>query len=257
MCEKDNNGKILKIYTNDAEGKLGMTRYIYDASGTLKNKQRLYYLFDEIESVNAVTNEVGLPVQYYIYDPWGNVVNTQDDPINNLTFVGRYGGLKDWDTGFVQFQHRWYDAEVGKWISRDPIGVEGEVNVYEYSDTVGKPGSSNLYNYSQNDPINRVDPEGLEDSKKPPCSKADPLPSNCKECDDYGSEIYMGVSLKCFCKCAGDSAWSQKVRGCLACEHLRGTNPIVSHISCYAAGGISDVPVQTLRKCLKDCSVKH
>ena len=94
-----------------------MTRYIYDNSSTLKNKQRLYYIFDELGSVTNVTNEIGMPIQTYLYDPYGNILNVSNDPINNFTFVGRYGGQKDWDTGFVQFQHRWYDGNTGRWIS--------------------------------------------------------------------------------------------------------------------------------------------
>jgi len=50
------------------------------------------------------------------------------------------------DTGFVQFLHRWYDAETGKWLRRDPIGVEGGIN---------------LYAYTENNPVNRVDVLGL------------------------------------------------------------------------------------------------
>ena len=152
LCEKLSQNRMLKIYINDDQGVLGMKRYSYAIptegfSGT----QKLFYIFDELGSVVAITNADGMPLKYYIYDPWGNVVNTQDDPINNLTFVGRYGGLKDWDTGFVQFQHRWYDAEVGKWISRDPIGVEGGVNVYKYS---------------RNSPINIIDSIGLGKEKE-------------------------------------------------------------------------------------------
>ena len=69
-----------------------------------------------------------------------------DDPINNFAFVGRYGGFRDWDTGLTQFLHRWYDSRDGRWLSRDPIGVEGGVN---------------LYNYTDNNPVNRVDVTGL------------------------------------------------------------------------------------------------
>jgi len=124
-----------------------MKRYSYAIptegfSGT----QKLFYIFDELGSVVAITNADGMPLKYYIYDPWGNITNTSSDPINNLTFVGRYGGLKDWDTGLIQFQHRWYDSSLGKWISRDPIGVEGGVNVY---------------NYTGNNAVNRIDIDGL------------------------------------------------------------------------------------------------
>lgn len=40
-----------------------------------------------------------------------------------------------------------YDPDLGRWITRDPIGERGGVN---------------LYGYVQNNPINRIDPLGLE-----------------------------------------------------------------------------------------------
>ena len=58
---------------------------------------------------------------------------------------GFRGGLYDPDTGLVEFGCRWYDAETGRWISKDPILLDGGWNVYAFCD---------------NDPINRIDPTG-------------------------------------------------------------------------------------------------
>jgi len=147
LYEKYSGNKLSKIYTNDDEGVLGMKRYSYDKdTDEFLNTQKYYYLFDELGSVTALTDESGMPIKYYLYDPYGNVTNTSNDPGNNLTFVGRYGGWKDWDVGFINFWHRWYDSEVGKWTTRDPIGVEG---------------GNNLYQYVQGNPVNGVDWRGL------------------------------------------------------------------------------------------------
>jgi len=73
----------------------------------------------------------------------GAAVNIEPGTLSFEQLV-RCGGQGD--TGFVQFLHRWYDAQTGKWLSRDPIGVEGGVN---------------LYSYTENNPVNRVDVMGL------------------------------------------------------------------------------------------------
>jgi RHS repeat-associated protein len=62
-----------------------------------------------------------------------------------LQFVGRYGGYLDNDTGLTYFWHRWYDSKDGRWISRDPIGTAGGIN---------------LYGYTKNRPLTYVDPVG-------------------------------------------------------------------------------------------------
>jgi len=47
-----------------------------------------------------------------------------------------------------------YDAELGRWLSRDPIEEEGGVN---------------LYSYILGNPINGYDPLGLEPPSSPRC----------------------------------------------------------------------------------------
>lgn len=68
--------------------------------------------------------------------------------MSTALIVSRERGSYDKDTGLVQFGSRWYDAEVGRFISKDPILFNG--------------GDTNLFGYSLNDPINRVDPSGLD-----------------------------------------------------------------------------------------------
>ncbi len=79
------------------------------------------------------------------YDEWGNV--TVDTNPNFQPF-GFAGGLYDGETGLVRFGARDYDPEIGRWTAKDPILFEG--------------GQANLYVYVGNDPVNRIDPEGLE-----------------------------------------------------------------------------------------------
>ncbi len=60
---------------------------------------------------------------------------------------GFAGGLYDASTGLTRFGARDYDAETGRWTSKDPIRFRG--------------GDTNLYGYTLQDPVNLVDPLGL------------------------------------------------------------------------------------------------
>ena len=65
---------------------------------------------------------------------------------------GFQSGLYDADTSLVQFGARWYDAASGRWLSKDPILLEGGLN---------------LYVFCGNDPVNYCDPSGLcEEGRK-------------------------------------------------------------------------------------------
>jgi len=131
LCEKV-GGDITKYYINDGEGIVGMVRPIYNESNILTHYQRLYYMYDSLGSVSVITGENGLPIQNYTYLPYGSTMNVEYDTINALRFVGRYGGYKDDDTELTYFWHRWYDEVDGRWVSRDPIGISGGINLFGY-----------------------------------------------------------------------------------------------------------------------------
>jgi len=62
--------------------------------------------------------------------------------------LGLRGGLYDADTQLVRFGARDYDAEVGRWTSKDPIGFGGR--------------EANRYGYVFGNPINLIDSTGLK-----------------------------------------------------------------------------------------------
>jgi len=94
-------------------------------------------------------------------DEWGNVISYEEHfPFGGTSFIAgdavREVRLKDYRfcgkerddaTGLYYFEHRYYAPWIGKWLSPDPIGPEDDIN---------------LYRYVFNNPVNFVDPEGLE-----------------------------------------------------------------------------------------------
>ena len=101
---------------------------------------------DNIGSVWAVSSTTGTVTDAYVYDAFGN--NPVHDGSTNspYTYAGGYGYYKSGVTGLYLLQARHYDAAAGRFISADPIGYEGGLNVYQY---VG------------NAPVRWTDPLGL------------------------------------------------------------------------------------------------
>jgi RHS repeat-associated protein len=87
--------------------------------------------------INVATGEIA---QRMDYDEFGKVTLDTNPEFQPFGFAG---GLYDKDSGLVRFGARDYDAEVGRWTAKDPIGFDA--------------GDSNLYKYVWNNPINFVD----------------------------------------------------------------------------------------------------
>ena len=65
----------------------------------------------------------------------------------NIATSYRYTGREyDADIGLYYYRNRWYDPEIGKFISEDPVGFAG--------------GDINLYSYVGNNPLSLTDPFG-------------------------------------------------------------------------------------------------
>ena len=100
---------------------------------------------DRLGSVRLVVNtDDGTVAQRMDYDAFGKVLNDTNPDFQPFGFAG---GLYDSDTGLVRFGVRDYDAETGRWTSKDPIYFDG--------------GDTNLYRHARGDPVNFVDPQGM------------------------------------------------------------------------------------------------
>ena len=102
-----------------------------------------YFLQDHPGSTAGLTDGNGTLVASANYDSFGNSTN-------NLTTRYQYTGREEDEfTGLNYYRARWYDANLGRFISEDPIGFRG--------------GDVNLFGYVNNNSVNRKDPLGLYD----------------------------------------------------------------------------------------------
>ena len=65
------------------------------------------------------------------YDEWGNVLR-EDNPHNLQQLIRLPGQQYDDESGLHYNRHRYYNPGLGRYITQDPIGLEGGWNLYTY-----------------------------------------------------------------------------------------------------------------------------
>jgi len=140
--------------------------YMYDVAGCLSG---IRYIVNGVQSdyyvvcnsrgdVEAFYNGAGDLRARYIYDSWGNVINIVDANGNEITDQNnvahinpiRYRGYYyDTETNLYYLQSRYYDPEVGRFISVDGFVSTGQGLV-----------GTNMFAYCGNNPVSRKDAGG-------------------------------------------------------------------------------------------------
>lgn len=123
-------------------------RYIYGLgliTMTDASDNPYYYHYNFIGSTVAMTNVTGNVMNKYAYTPFGELAGMQEAVPNPFRYVGEFGVMND-ENGLLYMRARYYDPEVGRFITKDPIGFEERVN---------------LYTYVGNNPNRFIDPSGL------------------------------------------------------------------------------------------------
>ena len=165
---KTKDGKII-TFTYDSDGRLikqsNGLEFIYDYSGVVGvkyNNATYFYRRDAQGNIIAILDSNGEVVVRYYYDAWGNNAvtdkdgNDVEDGIGKLNPFRYRGYYYDTETGLYYLQTRYYDPELGRFISQDSI---------EYADPETINGL-NLYAYCGNNPVMNVDPSGTWSWKK-------------------------------------------------------------------------------------------
>ena len=144
-------GQLRPIAELNATGAI-VTRFIYGARGVTpeymtRGGVSYRLITDHVGSVRLVINNTsGAIAQRIDYDAWGKVIADTNPGFQPFGFAG---GNYDVTTALVRFGVRDYQADIGRWLSKDPIGFFG--------------GDSNLFAYVSSDPGNAIDPEGLSE----------------------------------------------------------------------------------------------
>ena len=117
----------------------------------------IYTIYDGNGNVSELITISGAIAGHYEYDLFGGTIALTGSLAkeNSFRFSTKYA---DEETKLIYYGYRYYSPELGRWLSRDPIGEEG---------------SYGLFSFVENSPLLGVDPLGkefllIEDTKNKP-----------------------------------------------------------------------------------------
>ncbi|MCP4609739.1 MAG: hypothetical protein GY845_13610, partial [Planctomycetes bacterium] len=113
---------------------------LYDGTGTQ------YYHHDALGSTVNLSDDSGQVQVSYNLDPWGHIRNQTGTTLNRQIFTGQEHDL---NTGLIYFGARYYDPDIGRFITQDT-----------YLGEPGVPPSLHRYLYAYSNPLVYVDPNG-------------------------------------------------------------------------------------------------
>ncbi len=109
-----------------------------------------YYHADMLGTTRLMTDSIGIGSAHTVYTAFGEPVSGTN---HRYGYAGAYG-YQSHDIGssgdafpYQHVGHRYYNPSTGRFLQRDPIGIGGGLNVYEYVSSA---------------PTHRVDPSGLK-----------------------------------------------------------------------------------------------
>jgi RHS repeat-associated protein len=119
-----------------------VTLFVYP-HGQYSGNTAYFYSRDHLGSICEIFKSNGTAVARYDYDPYGRRTEISGSLDADFGFTGHYYHAP---SGLHLAFYRAYDADLGRWIRRDPIWETGGINIY---------------GYVSEDPVNWTDPLGL------------------------------------------------------------------------------------------------
>ncbi|HEX2210348.1 MAG TPA: RHS repeat-associated core domain-containing protein [Longimicrobium sp.] len=139
LMELSANGYPARTYTYTG----GTDRPLSVTFGDPRTGATYWYVNETPGHVTALMNAQGQVINSYSYTPFGARSTTTEGVKQPLQYMARE---RDEATGLYYVRARWYDPDLARFVSEDPIGLAGGINTYAYA---------------ANDPINMRDPSGL------------------------------------------------------------------------------------------------
>jgi RHS repeat-associated protein len=118
-------GTVLKTYTSIGE-------QLYTITNNWTSITNRYYTRDHLGSVREIVTSTGSVFVRYNYTPYGERSRAAESFASYEAEKGYTGHDYLPDSGLILTRFRAYDPRTGRWLSADPIGERGGLNLYGY-----------------------------------------------------------------------------------------------------------------------------
>jgi RHS repeat-associated protein len=140
------------------DGSNAVTKRYYP-QGMQIGSANYYYTRDHLGSIREVTDSSGVIQARYDYDSYGRRTKLSGTLDADFGFTGHYNHQP---SGLHLALYRGYDADLGRWISRDPVAERA---------------GPNMFSYVRNNPLNFTDRFGLQGETPSPTPSTTPSPT--------------------------------------------------------------------------------
>ncbi|MCA9091304.1 MAG: RHS repeat protein, partial [Planctomycetaceae bacterium] len=128
LLETDGSNILTAVYTQQPGNYSNLTsQYRFNGSLWLPS----YSHYDSLGSTAALTDADETVTDTYIYDAWGERLNSTGATINPFQWLGRVGYYHNADTGLVYVIMRTYSPVTGTWTTLDILRFVDGMNMYK------------------------------------------------------------------------------------------------------------------------------
>lgn len=121
IAETNQSGQMLAEYVYLGDQLLTM----------IKPGEAAYYFHnDHLGTPQVLTDGIGSIAWKAVYTPFGEAVTSIATVENPFRFPGQY---YDSETGLHYNYYRYYNPPIGRYLTPDPIGLEGGINLFTYA----------------------------------------------------------------------------------------------------------------------------
>jgi len=154
MQERDSSENTVVQYTSG----VGLENMRRDTGSGMASGDSSFFHYDALGSTQELTDSNEDVTDTYRYNAWGQILTRTGTTTNPHTYVGKERYYLTPDPVLYLLGLRYYDMQLGRFVTLDPIGMTDLRLVDPAVEDVELP---NLMLYASNNPTALVDPTGL------------------------------------------------------------------------------------------------